>query len=73
MGEIIPFPVGIIPFPVLKMHFILLGIKRETSCKRCFLIRDPEVGEKIPFPVGINPFPGLKISLYSLMKMRNTL
>ena len=57
MGEIIPFPVWIIPFPVLKMHFILLGKKCETSCKRSFLIEGPELGEIIPFPVWMIPLP----------------
>ena len=62
MGKIIPFPVWIIPFTVLKINFELLGSIKKHSVKQGFFIRDLEVGEIIPFPVWIIPFPVLKIN-----------
>ena len=59
MGEIIPFP-------VLKNNFELLGSNEKPFCKKSFLIRGLEVGEIIPFPVWIIPFPVLKINFESL-------
>ena len=78
VGEIIPFPVGMIPFPVLKINSELLGSNEKyfvkevfwdqmkIFCKRTFLIRGLEVGEIIPFPVWIIPFPVLKINFETL-------
>ena len=51
MGEIIPFPVWIILFSVLKINFETLGTNEKHFIKEVFLIRDLEVGEIIPFPV----------------------
>ena len=50
MGKIIPFPVWIILFPVLKINFEFLGRYGEDVVKD-FLIRGLEVSEIIPFPV----------------------
>ena len=36
MGEIIPFPVWIIPFPVLKINFELLGTNVQDFVKEIF-------------------------------------
>ena len=36
MGEIIPFPVWIIPFPALKINFEFLGIYEEDVEKTVF-------------------------------------
>ena len=66
MGEIILFPVWIIPFPVLKIEFKLLGSNEIFFCKRIFFIGGLEVGEIIPFPVWIIPFPVLKIKFETL-------
>ena len=51
MGEIIPSLVWIIPFPVLKMKFDLLGSNEKDFVKEDLLIRGQEVGEIILFPV----------------------
>ena len=51
MGEIIPFPVWIIPFPDLKIEFELFESNENFFCKRSFLTRRLEMGEIIPFPV----------------------
>ena len=56
--KIIPFPVWIIPYPVLKIKFEPLG-PNENSMKKKFLIRVLEVGEIIPFPVWIISYPVL--------------
>ena len=44
MGEMIPFPVWIIPFPVLNISFEPLGSNEKND-------QSLEVGEIIPFPV----------------------
>ena len=36
MGEIIPFPVWIIPFSVLKINFEALGLNKKRSVKELF-------------------------------------
>ena len=36
MGEMIPFPVWIIPFPVLKILFIILGKNGEDVVNEVF-------------------------------------
>ena len=36
MGEIIPFPVGIISFPVLKINFETLGTNEKHLVKEVF-------------------------------------
>ena len=51
MGEINPFPVWIIPFPVLKFIFEPLGSNKKHLVKEVFLMRGLEGGEIIPFPV----------------------
>jgi hypothetical protein len=50
-GEIIPFPVKIILFPVSKTCFEILKPNDKTFVKKSFLIRNTEGGEIIPFPV----------------------
>ena len=73
VGEIIPFPVWTIPFPVLKIDFEFFGTYKKHFGKEFFFIRGPEVGETIsfpvciiPFPVWTIPFPVLKINLEPL-------
>ena len=68
MGEIIPFPVCIIPIPVLKIYFELFGNYEVDVLKEVVLIRGLEVGEIIPFPVCIIPFPVFKINFGLLGK-----
>ena len=45
MGRIIPFPIWIIPLPVLKINSVFLGKYEEYFNQR------PGSGRKIPFPV----------------------
>ena len=47
MGEMIPFPVWIIPFPVLNISFEPLG----SNEKKKVFDQSLKVGEIIPFPV----------------------
>ena len=61
MGEIIPFPVWMIQFPVLKINFEPFGSYEKHFVKDFFDQRF-EVGKIIPFPVRIRPFPVLKIN-----------
>ena len=61
MGEIIPFSVWIILFPVLKINFQPLGSNKKHLKKRSFFIRGLDVREMISFPVWMIPFPVLKI------------
>ena len=37
MGEVIPFPVWIIPFPALKINFETLGSNEKSFSKEVFL------------------------------------
>ena len=66
VGDIIPFSVWIILFPVLKINFEPFGTNERHFCKRGFLIRGLQVGEIIPFPVWIIPFPLLKMDFENL-------
>ena len=66
MGEIILFPVWVIPFPVLKINFENFGTNKKYVVKEVFFIRGLEVGEIILFPVRIIPFPVLKINFEPL-------
>ena len=60
VGGMIPFPVHIILYPVLKINSKLLGKNVKRLVKEVFVIRGPEMGEIIPFPVCIFSFPVLK-------------
>ena len=66
MGDIIPFPVWIIPFTVLKINLEPLGTYEKHCIKLSFSIRGLKVGEIILFPVWIIPFPVLKINFEPL-------
>ena len=72
VAEIIQFPVWMIPFPVLKINFEVLGRYGKDVVKEVF-DRGLEVGEIIPFPVWMIPFPVWKSILISSEKMGNTL
>ena len=50
-GEIIPFPVWIIPFLVRKTGFGRLSKNGKYFVNTVFLIRGLDIGEIIPFPV----------------------
>ena len=67
IGEIIPYPVLIIPFPVSKLVMNSL-VKFRNSLQKTFLIRGQKVGEIIPFPVWIIPFPVFKTSFGVIVK-----
>merc|ERR1711872_411425 len=60
VGEIIPFPVWIILFPVFKTSFGFVFKSYKLFVKEVFLIGGQEVGEIIPFPVWIILFPVFK-------------
>ena len=51
VGHIISFPVWIIPFPVLKINYEILGENERHFGKVSFLIRGLTVGEIIPFAI----------------------
>ena len=66
--EIIPFPVWIIPFPVFKTIFRILGSNDKSFEEFFFLIGGQEVEEIIPFPVWIILFPVFKTSFGFVFK-----
>ena len=51
MGVIIPFPVWIIPFPVLKTNFGFIGRYGKYVKREVLFITGLEVGVMIPFPI----------------------
>ena len=63
VGEMIPFPVWIIPFPFFENLFWTPWIKWETSYKRTLLIKGVEVEKTILYPVWIIPFQKLILTL----------
>ena len=65
-GEIIPFPVWIIQFPVLKTISGILGSNKKN--KKSFSFKCEEIGYIIPFPVWIIPFPVSKMVFELIVK-----
>ena len=53
VGEIIPFPAWMIPFPVLKINFKFLGNNEEYFVKEVFFLGGLQVATKLERAKGL--------------------